>query len=79
MMDNSEPGSSNPNSFSPRVPFIEPMIGPLAAGKKAAEFGYKRYGMPGAVVAGTGAAVGTALGVKKLTSAVTENDDTPSE
>jgi hypothetical protein len=51
------------------------MVGPLVAGKKAAEYGYKRYGLPGAVVAGAGAAVGTAFGVKKLKSAVTTNDD----
>lgn len=52
------------------------MVGPLAAGKKAAEFGYKRYGLPGAVVAGTSAAVGTAIVIKKLRSALAERDDT---
>lgn len=49
------------------------MLGPLAAGKKAAEFGYKRYGFPGAVVAGLGAVIATAIGVKKLRSAVTKD------
>jgi chromate transport protein ChrA len=47
------------------------MVGPLVAGKKAAKYGYKRYGIPGAVVAGTGAVVGTAIGIKKLKSAIT--------
>lgn len=51
------------------------MVGPLVTGKKAAEFGYKRYGLPGAIVAGAGVAVGTAIGVKRLKSAATTNDD----
>lgn len=53
------------------------MVGPLVAGKKAAEYGCKRYGLPGAVVAGAGAAVGTAIGIKKLTAAVTTTDNEP--
>lgn len=63
-------GSSKPNGFAKREAIFTSMIGPLVAGKKAAKFGYKRYGLSGAVVAGTGAAVGTAIGVKKITSDV---------
>lgn len=49
------------------------MLGPLTAGKKAAEFGCKRYGLPGAVVAGLGAVIATAIGVKKIRSAITKD------
>lgn len=56
------------------MPYIT-HVGPLVAGKKAAEYGYKRYALPGAVVAGAGAAVGTAIGIKKLKAAVTTNND----
>ncbi|WP_143423163.1 hypothetical protein [Halegenticoccus soli] len=46
-------------------------------GKKAAKFGYKRYGVPGGVVAG-GAAVLGYLGAKRaLKSAVARNDVPP--
>lgn len=50
------------------------MVGPLIAGKKAAEYGYKRYGLPGAVVTGAGAVVVTAIGIKKIKSAVTADE-----
>lgn len=49
------------------------MLGPLTAGKKAAELEYKAYGIPGAAVAGAGGAVGTAV-VKKSVEAVVETD-----
>lgn len=49
------------------------MLGPLTAGKKAAEFGYKAYGIPGAAVAGAGGAVGM-LAAKKGVEAVVETD-----
>lgn len=34
------------------------MLGPLTVGKKAAKFGYKKFGAPGAVIGGVGAAMG---------------------
>ncbi|WP_207592198.1 hypothetical protein [Halomontanus rarus] len=40
------------------------MLGALSAGKKAATYGYKKYGVPGAVVAGTGGAVGVVVAKK---------------
>ena len=40
------------------------MIGAFTIGKKAAKFGYKNYGVRGAVVAGIGSVVGFIL-VKK--------------
>lgn len=40
------------------------MLGALSAGKKAATYGYKKYGVPGAVVAGTGGAVGIVVAKK---------------
>ena len=42
------------------------MIGPLAAGKKGAELGYKVYGVPGAVAAGAGGAAGMLVAKKGL-------------
>ncbi|RRJ34225.1 hypothetical protein [Halocatena pleomorpha] len=51
------------------------MVGPLVAGKKAAEFGYKRYGLPGAIVAGVSVAIGTAIGIRKFKSVATTNDE----
>lgn len=46
------------------------MIGPLAAGKKGAELGYKVYGVPGAVAAGAGGAAGMLVAKKGLEVAV---------
>lgn len=34
------------------------MLGPYTVGKKAAKHGYKRFGLPGAIAAGSAAAVG---------------------
>lgn len=42
------------------------MIGPLAAGKKAAEFGYRVYGVPGAVIAGAGGVAGVVVAKKGI-------------
>lgn len=49
------------------------MIGSLAAGKKAAEYGYKTYGVPGAVVAGAGSVAGVAVAKKGVEVAVEGN------
>jgi outer membrane lipoprotein SlyB len=49
------------------------MLGPLTAGKKAAELGYKVYGVPGAAVAGAGGAVGMVV-AKKGVEAVVETE-----
>ena len=46
------------------------MIGSLTAGKKAAELGYKVYGVPGAAVAGAGGAVGMVVAKKGLKTVV---------
>lgn len=51
------------------------MIGPLAAGKKAAEFGYKVYGIPGAAVAGAGGAVGVVAAKKSAEALVDVEGD----
>ncbi|MFB9806527.1 hypothetical protein ACFFQF_15220 [Haladaptatus pallidirubidus] len=51
------------------------MIGPFTVGKKAAKFGYKRYGIPGAVVAGGTGAVGY-LAVKRAVKSVAKSKDT---
>lgn len=48
------------------------MLGALSAGKKAATYGYKKYGVPGAVVAGTGGAVGIVV-AKKGAKAIVES------
>lgn len=45
------------------------MIGAFTAGKKAAQYGYKKYGVKGAVVAGAGGAVGMIAAKKALRSA----------
>lgn len=56
------------------------MIGALTAGKKAATYGYKKYGVPGAVVAGAGGAVGI-VAAKKGVKAVARSaaDDLDSD
>lgn len=46
------------------------MIGSLTVGKKAAKYGYKAYGVPGAAIAGAGGAIGVAVAKKGLQSAV---------
>lgn len=55
-----------------------PMIG-MAAVKKAAKHGYKRYGIPGAVVAGLAALLGIRFLKRKLRpntgSSTAESDD----
>ncbi|MCU4972580.1 hypothetical protein OB955_07485 [Halobacteria archaeon AArc-m2/3/4] len=48
------------------------MLGALSAGKKAATYGYKKYGVPGAVVASTGGAVGVVV-AKKGAKAIVES------
>ncbi|SIR12787.1 hypothetical protein SAMN05421858_1526 [Haladaptatus litoreus] len=50
------------------------MIGPFTVGKKAAKFGYKRYGIPGAVVAGGAGTVGY-LAVKRAVKSVAKSED----
>ena len=56
------------------------MLGALSVGKKAAQYGYKKLGVPGAVLAGAGGAAGYAVFKKKTKSAVedelTEDDQT---
>lgn len=49
------------------------MIGSLTVGKKAAKYGYKAYGVPGAAIAGAGGAIGVAV-AKKGAEAVVETD-----
>lgn len=47
------------------------MIGPLTAGKKAVTFGYKRYGIPGAIASGGAALAGDVL-VRRALQAATD-------
>jgi hypothetical protein len=49
-------------------------IGPLSIGKKAAKFGYKRYGIPGAVMAGGAGAVGYVVVRRAVKMAVGRKD-----
>lgn len=49
-------------------------IGPLSVGKKAAKFGYKRYGIPGAVMAGGAGAVGY-VAVRRAVKIAVERKD----
>lgn len=51
------------------------MIGPLAAGKKAAEFGYRVYGVPGAVIAGAGGVASVVVAKKGIEAIAEEGDD----
>ncbi|WP_101294347.1 hypothetical protein [Halegenticoccus soli] len=51
------------------------MLGPLAVGKKAAKYGYRRFGVPGAVLAGIGTAAGYVAVRKKLKSMLGGSDD----
>ncbi|WP_458188762.1 hypothetical protein [Haladaptatus sp. NG-WS-4] len=44
------------------------MLGPLTVGKKAAKFGYRRFGKPGAVVFGAGSVGGYFLVKRKFKS-----------
>ncbi|WP_435154099.1 hypothetical protein [Haladaptatus sp. DFWS20] len=53
------------------------MIGPLTIGKKAAKFGYKRYGIPGAVVAGGAGTVGY-LAVKRAVKSAVKRESVDS-
>ncbi len=50
------------------------MFGPLTVGKKAAKAGYKRFGLPGAIAAGTAGAGGYVIARKKLKSAATSDE-----
>ncbi len=54
------------------------MFGPLTVGKKAAEYGYKAYGVPGAVVAGAGGAAGVAV-AKKGVEVTAKGDVRPAD
>ena len=44
------------------------MIGTLSAVRKAAKFGYRKYGLPGAIVAGVGGLVSYRFVKRKLGS-----------
>ncbi|WP_227352963.1 hypothetical protein [Haladaptatus salinisoli] len=57
------------------------MLGPLTVGKKAAKFGYRRFGKPGAVVFGAGSVGGYYLVKRKLKSKATQGrrEDAASE
>ncbi|WP_227380758.1 hypothetical protein [Haladaptatus halobius] len=46
------------------------MIGTLTVLKKAVKFGYRRYGIPGAIVAGVVGGIGFIWGRKKLKTIV---------
>ena len=50
------------------------MFGPLTVGKKAAKFGYKRYGIPGAVAAGSTGVLGY-LVVRRAVKSVVKRKD----
>jgi hypothetical protein len=49
-------------------------LGPLTIGKKAAKFGYKRYGIPGAVMAGGAGAIGY-VAVRRAVKIAVERKD----
>lgn len=51
------------------------MIGAYTIGKKAVTFGFKRYGVPGAVASGGAALLGYVLVKRALQSATAANDD----
>ncbi|MDQ2048972.1 hypothetical protein RBH26_00585 [Natronolimnohabitans sp. A-GB9] len=50
------------------------MIGALTAGKKAVTFGYKRYGIPGAIASG-GIALAGYIAVRRALQAATDADE----
>ena len=50
------------------------MFGPLTIGKKAAKFGYKRYGIPGAVAAGSTGIIGY-IAVRRAVKSVVKRKD----
>ncbi|WP_440765226.1 hypothetical protein [Natronorubrum sp. DTA7] len=50
------------------------MLGALSVGKKAVSFGYKRYGVPGAIASGGAALVGY-VAVRRALQAATEADE----
>ena len=50
------------------------MLGALSIGKKAVSFGYKRYGVPGAIASGGAVLVGY-LAVRRALQAATEADE----
>lgn len=54
------------------------MIGAITVGKKAAKYGYRKYGVPGAVVAGAGG-VAAVVAVRNVVESRTETDDTDEE
>lgn len=55
------------------------MIGPLTIGRKAAKYGYKRYGVPGAIVAGLGGIGGYVFVKRKLTGSSGSDRDSNGE
>ncbi|SFB94774.1 hypothetical protein SAMN05444422_103191 [Halobiforma haloterrestris] len=55
------------------------MIGAYTVGKKAVQFGYKRYGVPGAVVSGGVALAGFVAVRRALRSATNQDEDTLTE
>ena len=46
-------------------------IGPLVVGKKAAQYGYRAYGLPGAVVAGAVGVIGVLAAQRGVDALVT--------
>ncbi|SDK20712.1 hypothetical protein [Natronorubrum texcoconense] len=50
------------------------MLGALSVGKKAVSFGYKRYGVPGAVASGGAVLIGYVV-VRRALQAATEADE----
>ncbi|WP_328517182.1 hypothetical protein [Haladaptatus caseinilyticus] len=50
------------------------MFGPLTVGKKAAKFGYKRFGIPGAVVSGSAGLIGY-IAVRRAVKSVVKGKD----
>lgn len=51
------------------------MLGPITVGKKAASWGYKRYGVPGAVATGTVGVAGYLAARKALRRKAGSGDD----
>lgn len=49
------------------------MVGVLAIGKKAVTFGYKRYGLPGAIMTGGATAVGYVVVRRALRSTIDQD------
>lgn len=52
MLEGVRPGACSPNLLSGGTHATAMLFGPLTVGKKAAAWGYRKYGLPGALAAG---------------------------